>query len=706
MRASRAKNIGPGTLFLHSHFSDLLKRFFGLAALILIIVLYAALFANRTDPGGPQAIGGIADFSDVSGFERPVKLVGEWAFRWSPSGPPAQNIPQDTLKVPGEWDGEISQQGTTYRDKGLGSYWLTLTGLAPGSYALHVPVLYGATRVSLDGREVSSAGRIGTSSVPTEYGVRSHTVPIEVRQAPVTIQIDVATSRHRDNGMEEPPVFGPAAAMNAWGNLSIAQDLFLPASLLFSFVFSVVVLVARGNDRPSLFLGLSFIFMVPIILIVAHDNFLSAAIPSLSFTSLAFLQYVCGILAIWLFTAYAENLFYKDRVPFVMAGISAIMTIHLTALMWLLLSGDTYVASSVSQTMYPVRLAIFLYIISLAVRAVIHRREAAHLFLVGWVVLLVSSALRALVTNGYVDADHPLSFNFVTEGVLFFLLMQMVIMVERWSLAIKREEATNRARALAEQAQVELNKVLSEVKGQRDEVTRFLSSASHDLQQPIQAAQLFFDRAVVEPDIATRQRAIEGAGQAFEAAQSLLREMLEHLRLENRAINARLEPVDLNSLLHEIAIQYGALAGKSGILIKTLSTSHQPEGNLRLIKRILGNVVSNAIEHSGGARILIGTRRKGAKILIYVFDDGNGVSPDLLETVFEEFGSHAEEGDGGNINFGLGLFASRRLARAMGGNLILDRQWNCGSCFILELSGDRPVGCNSSSQHCQRREVL
>ena len=417
-----------------------LKRFLGFAALLVFIVLCSPLFVERIDQNGPLAINGVVDFSQHGNFDEPVKLSGQWTFRWAATGLAPEDNPQTQLTVPGEWEGQQGPNGIIYRDKGFGNYGLTVQGLRPGQYLLYIPVLYGATQVSIDGRVVSTAGQIGSGLQSTQYRVRSHTVPIEASQKPVRIRIDIATSHHRDNGMESSPVLGPSAVMTAWGNLSLAQDLFLPATLVLIFVFSAVVFVLRDKDRPSFFLGASFISMVPIVLIAAHENLLGAALPNLSFTGLVSIQYVCGIFALGFFAAYAESLFYRDRIRFAMVGITAILGAQLVFVVWLLVTGDTYTASGVSQMMYPVRLAIFLYIIVLAIRAAMQRREASLLFLVGLTVLLISLGLRAMVTNGYITADQALSYDFTTEGVLIFLLMQMVIMAERWSLAIKREE--------------------------------------------------------------------------------------------------------------------------------------------------------------------------------------------------------------------------------------------------------------------------
>ncbi len=237
------------------------------------------------------------------------------------------------------------------------------------------------------------------------------------------------------------------------------------------------------------------------------------------------------------------------------------------------------------------------------------------------------------------------------------------------------------AKLEAERAGRALNAALTEVADQRDAITRFLAAASHDLQQPVQAARLFFDQAIDTRGAEARDRAIRGARRAFASTQSLLQEMLEHLRLESGAARPALDDHDLGPILRDIALDHEAVAEESGVAIRVAPTRLAARVDPNLARRILGNLVTNACGHAGATRLLIGVRRQGARARIYVIDNGGGVDPAKADTLFGEFAAPGA----GRANFGLGLSASRRFARAMGGDLTLDPRWTAGAAFVLDL---------------------
>ena len=85
----------------------------------------------------------------------------------------------------------------------------------------------------------------------------------------------------------------------------------------------------------------------------------------------------------------------------------------------------------------------------------------------------------------------------------------------------------------------------------------------------------------------------------------------------------------------------------------------------------------------GATRVLMGARRSAGTISVMVLDDGCGISPADRERIFDDYVSGSGPGPSGN--FGLGLSTSRRFARALGGDLMLDARWKGGACFTLTL---------------------
>ena len=245
--------------------------------------------------------------------------------------------------------------------------------------------------------------------------------------------------------------------------------------------------------------------------------------------------------------------------------------------------------------------------------------------------------------------------------------------------------AAMHARYQAEDARLDLQHALSDVSAERDAKTRFIAAASHDLQQPVQAARLYFDQLLTS-NPATRPRILAGGREAFRAVQTLLEDMLEHLRLEDGAVTARPESVALDPLYQEMALQYAAAAAVAGMQIVTRSTPSVVRADRRLLRRALGNLIDNAIKHSGGRRIEVSTAPglEGA-VEIRVADDGCGVSAENAARLFDrDFGIRHTAGVSAP-GFGLGLPSAHRIADLLGGTLRLAPSTGRGCDFRLAL---------------------
>ncbi|MEO0033179.1 MAG: hypothetical protein RIS94_2937 [Pseudomonadota bacterium] len=109
-------------------------------------------------------------------------------------------------------------------------------------------------------------------------------------------------------------------------------------------------------------------------------------------------------------------------------------------------------------------------------------------------------------------------------------------------------------------------------------------------------------------------------------------------------------------------------------------------GEFRRVLQVLLNLVSNAIRYAPArSAVVLATGTEGGTAWISVADEGEGLTGDQAERVFEKFERLGRTGDGGS---GLGLYISRRLARAMGGDLNVASTPGEGACFVLSLPAD------------------
>lgn len=106
-------------------------------------------------------------------------------------------------------------------------------------------------------------------------------------------------------------------------------------------------------------------------------------------------------------------------------------------------------------------------------------------------------------------------------------------------------------------------------------------------------------------------------------------------------------------------------------------------GEFRRVLQILLNLANNAIRYApDGSVVTVSMEKHGGNVSISVADQGAGIAPENQDKIFEKFERLGRSGDGGS---GLGLYISRKLARAMDGDLIVDAAPEGGALFRLTL---------------------
>lgn len=282
-------------------------------------------------------------------------------------------------------------------------------------------------------------------------------------------------------------------------------------------------------------------------------------------------------------------------------------------------------------------------------------------------VLPVSVALYLLV--------HRLEYS-VALSVFIFAYAGTILVLQRF--VQQAVDAAYEARRAAEDA-------LAQVAAERDAKARFLASASHDLGQPLQAARLSFDQATRSPMPDQRRRAEKRVTWAFDSMEHLLHQMLDHLRLDAGAVQPRIRAVELGPLISRVCEMNEPAARLAGVDLHAMPSRRAVLGDPALIERIAGNLLTNAIRHAKARRVLVGVRRRGGRVRLWVVDDGTGVPEADRAALFTDYAQGSNHGDEIRGGFGLGLSSARRMAELMDGGIGLQGNWLNGSAFWLEL---------------------
>lgn len=229
-----------------------------------------------------------------------------------------------------------------------------------------------------------------------------------------------------------------------------------------------------------------------------------------------------------------------------------------------------------------------------------------------------------------------------------------------------------------------LNEALKEAKARADEAnldkTRFLAAASHDILQPLNAARLYATSLVERDQGGDIGRLAGNVDAALTAVEDILNTLLDISRLDTGALRPEFTAVSVNDLLKQLALEFEPLAQERGLSLIVMPSTIWVRSDPRLLRRVLQNLVSNAIKYTARGRVLVGCRRVGGCVRIEVHDTGPGIPMAQQSLVFKEFlrlDHHAASVRG----LGLGLSIVERMGRVLAHPIRLKSRPGSGSVF-------------------------
>ncbi|PXX74414.1 Na+/proline symporter [Pseudomonas sp. LAMO17WK12:I10] len=236
----------------------------------------------------------------------------------------------------------------------------------------------------------------------------------------------------------------------------------------------------------------------------------------------------------------------------------------------------------------------------------------------------------------------------------------------------------------------QLNAALTEAKGTAEAAnqskTRFLAAVSHDLMQPLNAARLFSAALSHQDDglSAEAQQLVQHLDSSLRSAEDLISDLLDISRLENGKINPERKPFVLNELFDTLGAEFKVLAQEQGLKFRLRGSRLRVDSDIKLLRRVLQNFLTNAFRYAKGP-VLLGVRRRGNQLCLEVWDRGPGIPLDKQQVIFEEFkrlDSHQTRAEKG---LGLGLAIADGLCRVLGHGLQV-RSWpGKGSVFSVSV---------------------
>ena len=260
-----------------------------------------------------------------------------------------------------------------------------------------------------------------------------------------------------------------------------------------------------------------------------------------------------------------------------------------------------------------------------------------------------------------------------------------------------QEELRTQAESLAENA-AELRELNNELKERQEELeramtarNRFYASMSHELRTPINAIigynTLLLDH-IYGPLNDKQTHGLERTHKAANHLLELVNDVLDLSKIEAGKIELTLQPVPFPGTIEDLFVTVRPLADEHATELH-LNIDGGPKAIIsdpRRVRQILLNLLSNAIKFGRGQPIEVDLSLGAADhIEVAVTDHGEGIEPDDLPRIFDEFVQLSNSQQLGGT--GLGLPISKRLATLLGGELRVTSERGKGSTFLLKLPG-------------------
>ncbi|MBR0691222.1 hybrid sensor histidine kinase/response regulator [Bradyrhizobium manausense] len=211
-----------------------------------------------------------------------------------------------------------------------------------------------------------------------------------------------------------------------------------------------------------------------------------------------------------------------------------------------------------------------------------------------------------------------------------------------------------------------------------------LISVTHDLLQPLNAARLTLSAL-------TEMMASQEAGQLIDQAdrslvmlEDLLRSLLEIAKLDAGALRPDVHPIALAPLFEQLRNEFEPIVARQDLSLRIRTSQLAVKSDAMMLRRILQNLLANAIRYTRSGGVVMGCRLRGDRICVQVSDTGPGIAQAQQEAIFREF-QRGEASAGDQAGFGLGLSIVRRFATELGHKVRLSSQIGRGSTFSLEL---------------------
>jgi class 3 adenylate cyclase len=396
----------------------------GVSALALFLVAFSFVACRvKSLQAMPKASGGRLDLSSWSfGDRETLPLDGEWEFF------PGELISPGAPKATGYVN--LPDSGLWKNAYGCASYRLTIAfPERHGTLLVKVPTIFSASRIVLNGREIYSAGTVGTTRETAKSWYRPDILTIDPSAGENELVVQVANFAERRGGVNKSLIIGAERPIKTMYVGNLAMDLIVFGSLLTIGLYHLCLFWLRKKDRSPLWFGV-FCLIIAVRSLIYGERFIFGLFPGIPWEVFNRIDHLTFYIGIPVYGSYLIAIFSRDM------SLVAMRVYQALGLLFALFLFFPPAVFNVTVSVYEIitvgYIAYFLLVIA---RSLARRREGSLTTMVGVVLFLCFGINEILFNMGIVN-----TFNSLSIGLVLFLFTQSILIAMRFSKAFDQSE--------------------------------------------------------------------------------------------------------------------------------------------------------------------------------------------------------------------------------------------------------------------------
>ena len=225
----------------------------------------------------------------------------------------------------------------------------------------------------------------------------------------------------------------------------------------------------------------------------------------------------------------------------------------------------------------------------------------------------------------------------------------------------------------------------------------FTSIASHELKTPITSIKMQIQMAKhrlttdkEQADINKQMRALQVAERQIDKLTELVDDLLDVSRIQSGKMSYYFEKMNFAEMFDDVVDRFAQQLASSKNDLK-LYIDEKIEGywDRTRLEQVMVNLISNAIKYAPGTPIVVFGRQSGNRVIVSIQDFGPGIPSDRQGLIFKRFERLGQSRSVGGL--GLGLFISKEIINAHGGQIEMKSSADEGATFIVTLPLDSRI---------------